>query len=167
MTRAEALDWCARYSVDISFRSVPGSPRVRLRYGAETIEADELPNAVQRLKRTVEDRAVPSTGDDTPLYTLEYEGRNCRGRVMRMARAIDVKTVGELLAWSERQPQGLSQITRYPNVGRRSLEILEDALRRHGVEQIPGLDRSGDAGSTSLGGNPRGDGSTHEEPPAP
>lgn len=167
MTRVEALDWCARYSVDISFRSVPGSPRVRLSYGTETIEADELPIAVQRLKRTVEDRAVPSTGDDTPLYPLEYQGRNCRGRAMRMARAIDIKTVGELLAWAETQPHGLGQIIRYPNVGRRSLEILEDALRRHGVEQIPGLDRSGDGGSTSLEGNPSGDGSTHGEPPTP
>lgn len=139
MTPQEALDWCARHAVQISFRSVPDEPRVRLTCGDHQACAEKLTLAARRLQRAMNPRPED---DETPLSALTYEGRNCEGRVLRLARAIGVETVEELMAWTQAQPNGLAQITRYPNIGRRSLERLERALRRHGVEEIPGCVRA-------------------------
>lgn len=138
MDRKQAIDWCMRNDIDISFRPEAGHSRVRLQWGSQQIEAPELSQAV-RMMRT---RHEAAQGVDPelriiPLAALDFGKGMCRGRIMRLAEAIRVETVGELLAWAEEQSDGLQAITRYRNVGERSFRALRAALERVGVEEMP------------------------------
>jgi hypothetical protein len=139
MTLREALSWCQDNCINIFFETEPGRSYVRAERSDDMyVEDQDLVTAVDRLKQLVdrskkEDRNV----DKTPLEALKYEGRNCRGRLLRMAKAIRVRTVGDLLEWAKSQPRGLQEITDYRNIGDQSLASLIDALRDHGVGEIP------------------------------
>lgn len=115
------------------------------------VEDEDLVTAVERLQQLVSRSKTKSRDvDDTPLEALTFEGRNCRGRLLRMARAIRVRTVGDLLEWAESQPRGLNEITDYRNIGEQSLISLVDALRAHGVQDIPLGGTSGELGSDKM-----------------
>lgn len=152
MTLREALAWCKDNCIHISFKTEPGRSYVRVQRSDDMyVEDDDLVTAVERLDQLVNrSKAEPRDVDDTPLETLTFEGRNCRGRLLRMARAIRVRTVGDLLEWANSQPRGLSEITDYRNIGEQSLVSLVDALREHGVEDIPLDGAEGEPGSDKM-----------------
>ena len=139
MTLREALSWCEDNCISISFENEPGRSYVRAERTDEMyVEDDDFVTAVDRLKQLVDrNKTEDRDKDDTPLEALTYEGRNCRGRLLRMAKAIRVRTVGDLLEWASSQPRGLNKITDYRNIGDQSLASLTDALRAHGVDEIP------------------------------
>lgn len=145
MTREQAVDWCIRNGIDISFRPVSGQPRVRLQWGAREIEAEELSQAVERMQ---ENRSTANGGsatgvesigvESTPIDALNFGDGLCGGRIQRLAGALRIETIGELLSWANEQPDGLGSITRYRNIGDRSLRTLTDALRQKGIREVPG-----------------------------
>lgn len=140
MTRAQAIDWCIRNGIDISFRPVSGQPRVRLQWGAREIEADELSQAVERMQqsRSTANGGTTTDVESTPIDALNFGDGLCGGRIQRLAGALRIETVGDLLSWANEQPDGLSAITRYHNIGDRSLRTLTDALRQKGIRDVPG-----------------------------
>lgn len=140
MTIQEALNWCKDNCVSISFQTHPGQSLVRVqRSDSEYVEDDDFLHAVTRLQQLIaRNHKKKRNIDDTPLETLTFEGRNCRGRLLRVARAIRAETVGELLEWAKAQPRGLEKITSYRNIGEQSLVSLVNALNEHGITEIPG-----------------------------
>lgn len=139
MTLREALSWCKDNCISISFETEPGRSYVRAeRTDDMYVEDGDFVTAIDRLKQLVDrNKNEKRDTDDTPLEALTYEGRNCRGRLLRMAKAIRVRTVGDLLDWAKSQPRGLQEITDYRNIGDQSLTSLIDALREHGISEIP------------------------------
>ena len=141
MTTEDAILWCKNRGVEISFTSTADHKSIEV-YSAEMgrIEGATLVDAVEKLREKRQLAQYPM--DATPLEALNFSGRNCRGRLIRAARAVRASTVGELLDWAERQPHGLKEITSFHNVGETSYQVLVEALEDHGVKGIPYADSS-------------------------
>lgn len=139
MTFEEAIHWCREHDIEISFCLSPDSSKSTNSF--ETVEVTSGSNFLKMIKEMKRKHRQATIPDDealynTPIDELSFQGRHCKGRILRLARVLEVETIGQLLDWAAEHPRGLQRITDYNNISDGTLGVLTQALKDEGVESI-------------------------------